>query len=207
MESIALQTSDNLVSTLEKYVQTLTVALGFRDQSTELHSGRVSGLALELGEACGLSLPEMTVLNIAAQLHDVGKIGIPDKILRKPARLEAEEWEIMKRHPLIGDAIIRATELEDAEQAAVAVRHHHERFNGQGYPDGLAGETIPLPSRIISIADSYDAMADPRAYHRARPHSAIMAILHEETGHKHDPQLMRVFDTIIDHSGLRASNH
>lgn len=202
-----MPTSNDLIPTLVKYTQALTVALGFRDQSTERHSGRVSGLALELGESCGLSQTEIAVLNIAARLHDVGKIGIPDQILRKPAKLDADEWEIMQRHPLIGDAIIRATDLEEAEQAALAVRHHHERFNGQGYPDGLAGDAIPLPSRIISIVDSYDAMADPRAYHRARSHDAIMDILHDETGNKHDPQLMRIFDAMIGHSELRTSNH
>ena len=98
-----------------------------------------------------------------------------------------------------------ATELDGAPEVALAIRHHHERYAGFGYPDGLSGEEIPICSRIISIADSYDAMAVTRTYHRARKHPEIMDILHDETGLKHDPELMRVFRDIIENSDFKAA--
>ena len=111
----------------------------------------------------------------------------------------------MKQHSEIGEKIIAATELEGSQQAALVIRHHHEHYNGQGYPDKLAGEYIPICSRIISIADSYDAMAVTRSYHHARTHQEIMDILRKETGEKHDPELMRIFGKIIESSKYKSA--
>lgn len=186
------------------YTKALSVALGFRDQSTQLHSERVQGLSAEIGQHCGLSGSELATLRIAASFHDIGKIGIPDHILLKPAGFDQAELEQMKQHTVIGEQIMAAIKLEGSQQAAQAIRHHHEHFDGKGYPDKLSGEGIPVLSRIISIADNYDAMAITRSYHRARVHEEIMAIMHDESGGKLDPALMLVFSGLIESSRHRA---
>jgi HD-GYP domain-containing protein (c-di-GMP phosphodiesterase class II) len=195
---------DPIFHALYTYTKALSVALGFRDLLTRLHSERVRALSMELGTSCGLPTKDMNALGIAASCHDVGKIGIPDHILLKPSKLDDAEWETMKTHSEIGETIIAATELAGSQQAALLIRHHHEHFDGKGYPEGLSGEDIPICSRVIAIADSYDAMAVTRAYHSARTHPQIMTILHEETGRKNDPELMRVFCKLIEVSKLKA---
>jgi len=167
----------------------------------------VQKLSATIGEEYGLDAEELEALKIAASFHDIGKIGIPDHILLKPSRFDALEWEKMKEHAEIGASIIASTELEGAELAANVIRHHHENFDGSGYPDRLAGDDIPICSRIIAIADSYDALAATRAYHNARKHKEIMAILHIENGNKYDPELMRIFCEFIETSRFKATNH
>ncbi|MEW6677719.1 MAG: HD domain-containing phosphohydrolase [Pseudomonadota bacterium] len=178
---------------LKKFTRALTLALNYRDLQTRSHSDRVSTLALRLGQACGLSSRELEYLAISASFHDIGKLGVPDNVLMKPGRLDQQEKELIERHCTIGAEIMLATEIDGAEEVAAAVRHHHEHFNGQGYPHRLAGNNIPLYSRIIGIADSYDAMIETRAYHRARSHEEALGVLLQETGRKHDPDLMRLF--------------
>ena len=146
----------------------------------------------------------MGVLRVGAAFHDMGKIGIPDHILLKPTEFDESEWAVMKLHPVIGAEILASTELDGSDFASLAIRHHHEHFDGGGYPDGLAGDQIPLPSRIIAIADAYDAMAVTRSYHSARTHNEVMSILSEETGVKFDPRLMKSFCEIIEDSPFRA---
>jgi response regulator RpfG family c-di-GMP phosphodiesterase len=196
---------DQIFNALLKYTKALSVALGYRDLLTRLHSERVQGLSADIGKFCGLSHEELNALNIAASFHDIGKIGTPDHILLKPSKFDEVEWEIMKQHSEIGEKIMLSTGIEGSQQAARLIRHHHEHYNGRGYPDKLSGEDIPICSRIISIADSYDAMAVTRSYHRARTHPEIMVILHEETGVKHDPELMRIFCEIIESSKFRTT--
>lgn len=200
-----MELEDPLFNALYMYTKALSVALGYRDLLTRLHSERVQGLSREIGVHCGLSRNELNALHIAASFHDIGKIGIPDHILLKPAQFDEAEWETMKQHSEIGEKIMAATELEGSHQAALLIRHHHEHYNGQGYPDKLSGANIPICARIISIADSYDAMAVTRSYHNARTHPEIMAILHEETGAKHDPELMSYFSEIIESSNYKAA--
>lgn len=187
------------------YSKALSVALCYRDQLTQLHSERVQNIAEAIGEACGLSESQLNALKIAASFHDIGKLGIPDNILLKPARFDEDEWKVMKRHSEIGAAIIAATELEGSEEAAFAILHHHEHFDGSGYPDGLTGEDIPISSRIISLADSYDAMAMTRSYHRPKTHVEIMLTMEKESGGKHDPHLMHVFCGIVENSDFKAA--
>lgn len=196
---------DPVYNILWKYTKALSVALGYRDALTRFHSERVLGLCEEIGVRRGLSAKQLGILKISAAFHDIGKIGIPDPILRKTAQLDDAEWEIMKQHAEMGEHIMAATELEGSHQASRVIRHHHEHYDGRGYPDGLSGDEIPICSRIVAIADSYDAMAVTRSYHSARTHKEIMAILHQETGEKHDPELMRVFCDVIEESKLRAS--
>ena len=131
-------------------------------------------------------------------------IGVPDNILLKPGSFNDAEWAVMKTHSQIGEKIIASTELEGSQKASKLIRHHHERFDGGGYPDRLEGERIPLCARIITITDSYDAMAMTRKYHTAKSHSEVMEILRQETGKKHDPELMAIFSEVIESSPLRA---
>jgi HD-GYP domain-containing protein (c-di-GMP phosphodiesterase class II) len=158
-----------------------------------------------MGLHCGLSTEELDILRIGASLHDIGKIGTPDRILLKLSQLDGTEWETMKEHSEIGEKILLATELEGSRQASLVVRHHHEHYNGQGYPDGRSGEAIPVQSRIVSIADSYDAMAVTRSYSRAKKHTEIMEVLRDEAGGKHDPQLLRVFCAVIECSEFKTA--
>jgi HD-GYP domain-containing protein (c-di-GMP phosphodiesterase class II) len=189
---------------LYQYTKALSVALGYRDPLTRLHSDRVQVLSTEIAYNCGLSVEIVQIIKIAASFHDIGKIGIPDHVLLKPGAFDNIEWIIMQKHPIIGEQIILSTELEGAKPVANLIRHHHEYINGQGYPDRLSGDDIPFGSRIISIADSYDAMAVARPYHTAKSHSEIMSILHSETDQKYDPQLMSIFEKVIEHSSYKS---
>ena len=190
---------------LYKHTKALLVALGQRDLLTRLHSERVLCLCEVIGMSIGLSSKELSVLKLAGGFHDLGKIGIPDAILMKSSKFEEAEWEIMKQHAEKGEQIMAATEIEGLQQVALVIRHHHEHYNGKGYPDNLSAEAIPISSRIISIADSYDALAATRSYHRGRTHTQIMDILQSETGAKHDPGLMQTFCEVIKSSEFRAT--
>lgn len=180
----------------------LSAALGKRDQYTESHCERVEFLCVELGRWCNLSLNKLKFLKVASKLHDVGKIGIPDRILLKPGRLDPDELAIMRTHAEIGQNICDKIPHPDALKIGYYIRCHHEAFNGSGYPDGLAGEEIPLISRIISLADSYDAMLTTRPYHQARTHEQVMDIMSEECGIKTDPILFGHFQQIVSKNSL-----
>lgn len=196
--------NDDIFEALFKYTKGLSVALGYRDLMTRLHSERVRDLSLMIGAHYGLNGHEIGALRIGSSFHDIGKIGIPDNILLKPGTLDTEEWDAMNRHSEIGEDIMRSTGIEGSRQAAIVIRHHHEHYDGGGYPDGLSGESIPICSRIISIADSYDAMAVTRPYQHSRDHAEIMKILRKENGKKFDPKFMEIFCEIIAHSPHRA---
>jgi response regulator RpfG family c-di-GMP phosphodiesterase len=138
-----------------------------------------------------------------AGFHDVGKIGIPDRVLKKLTRFNDDDWAVMREHRSRGERIIRAAELEDGETIALAVRHHHERWDGSGYPDGLGGDDIPILSRIVAIADTYDAMARMRLYKAEHTHDQIVQVLREEQGKQHDPNVSEKFLAIIEHSKVQ----
>lgn len=199
-----MEFADPRYRVLHRYTRALSVALGYRDPYTRIHSDRVLALASETGVRAGLSARELGVLSIGAVFHDIGKIGIRDSVLLKPGRLDSNESEEMKRRSELGANIIRSTEVDEADEVATVILHHHEAFDGSGYPAGLAGETIPVCSRIIGIADSYDAMALARPYHPALSHEEIIVILRNESGTKHAPELLRLFLEVIEHSEFRA---
>jgi HD-GYP domain-containing protein (c-di-GMP phosphodiesterase class II) len=193
--------------TSERHAQralALSIALSERDKGTSIHCDRVTGLSLEIGAQHGLPDRELQVLRLAAVLHDIGKIGIPDNVLLKPGKLTADEWEVMKAHSIKDHHIALALNHPDAETLAWVVRHHHERYDGSGYPDGLAGDSIPLLARIIALADCYDAMAEDRMYHRGRTHREIMEILAEGRGTHHSPEQLDAFSAVIETSAFRA---
>lgn len=178
---------------LLKYTQALAAALKARDESTRYHCERVVELALELGRDCALSSRELELLEFGASFHDVGKIGIPDHILRKQGPLNEEEWTLMQTHSEIGANILLETAFDCAPEVAAIVRHHHEHFDGGGYPDRLQGGGIPLLARILSVADSFDALSTPRAYHPGAEAAVILQIIEQEAGTKHDPDLVTRF--------------
>lgn len=184
---------EQLHRSLNLFSKPLNTALSERDVYTQCHSARVVAIAERLGRACGFSDDEIGTLKICASFHDIGKIGIPDHILLKPASFDEAEWQVMKDHPVIGERIIRAIDVEGADEVAQVVRHHHEHFDGGGYPDGLSGDAIPVFSRVLSIADSYDAMRTARTYHRERTHADVLVVLRSEEGGKHDPWLLDKF--------------
>lgn len=192
-------------SYLAQSTNALFLALDERDNHTQQHCDRVSILACDIGTGCGLSQKELNILAAGARFHDIGKIGIPDRVLLKPGPLTVEEWEVMKMHPVKGERLFRNTLHPHASEIATVIRHHHERFDGGGYPDNLSGDHIPLASRILALADIYDAMATTRPYHRARTHHEIMDFLLTEEGARLDPDILSRFPGIIEHSQARIS--
>jgi HD-GYP domain-containing protein (c-di-GMP phosphodiesterase class II) len=176
-------------------IMSLAAAVDARDSQTESHSRRVTELAVRLGEELELDPGSLRALRHGAELHDIGKIGVPDAILRKPGPLTEAEWELMQRHPMIGhDMIKHVSFLEDARPV---VRHHHERWDGQGYPDGLAGEDIPIAARIFALADAYDAITSDRPYRRGSdPEEALLRII-QDAGTHFDPMLVAAFVVML----------
>jgi putative nucleotidyltransferase with HDIG domain len=182
-----------------KVLLRLAAMLEAKDAHTLGHSRRVTRHAERIARDMGLSPEEVAKVRIAASMHDVGKVHTPRQILTKPGSLTERELEIMKRHPVDGARM--AAEMGDPEITAM-VRHHHERLDGSGYPDGLRGEQIPLGSRIISVADTFDAITSSRAYHKACSHRRALEVVSEEAGSRLDPDAAAAF--LRYYSGRRA---
>ncbi len=187
-------------------VESLLSALEIRDEYSRFHCDRVVRLATELGDECGILDSELDHLRISARFHDIGKIGIPDAVLLKPAHLTDNEWDTMKTHSELGERIIKEVSFPDNDDIATVIRHHHESFDGSGYPDGLRGDNIPLLCRIHLIVDAYDAMSTTRPYQKARSHAQIMEILDSESGKKFDPQIFHKFSRMIEHCPARIQD-
>ncbi len=175
-------------------VDCITSALDARDPYTGDHSRRVSDMACAICELMGLSQKEYDETHIAAHLHDIGKIGVPDAILLKPSSLNDEEWAIMKKHPQIGADIL--SKSPHFSRISAIILHHHERFDGKGYPFGAKGEEIPLGARIIAVCDSIDAMASARAYRKALPIEICRSEIERNVGLMYDPD---VANLILSH--------
>jgi putative nucleotidyltransferase with HDIG domain len=166
-------------------VLALVAAVEAKDVYTQNHSLHVAVFAEQIALAADLSAAQVELIRIAAILHDVGKIGIPDAILSKPGPLTPEELTVMRRHPSIGVTILQS--LESVEAALPLILYHHENFDGSGYPEGLAGEEIPLGARVIRIADSLDAMTSPRVYKHALPLAVAIREIEKGRGTQFDP--------------------
>ena len=184
---------DSTVS--EKTARALIEPLESRDPYIAEHIEAVSRLALQLGSKMSLSPDQLDALTLAALLHDVGKLGVPDSILHKPGRLTDEEYGIIKRHPVLGADMLAP--VEELAPAVPAVRHHHERFDGRGYPDGLRGEDIPLVARIISVADAFDSMIRGRPYGYEISREAALEEIERGSGTQFDPRVVRALLEVV----------
>ena len=175
-------------------LKALAQALETRDAETHGHSERVVTFSLRLGRELGLDKEQMKALEFGSLLHDIGKIGVPDAILRKPAQLTSEEWVKMREHPLHGQQILR--EIRFLEGAARVVAQHHEKWDGSGYPLGLTGEEIDMNARIFAVADAFDAMTSDRVYRAGRSYEVAAAELDRCTSQQFDPRVVTAFHRV-----------
>jgi putative two-component system response regulator len=186
------------VNRLESVVVTLARAVEDRDHTSAGLSEKVAHWAMQLGTAIELPEDQLTLLYRAALLHDVGTVSVPVDVLSKQGRLDPGEFSQVKRHPVVGEEILAA--LPSAEQVLPAVRHHHERIDGAGYPDGLGGEDIPLFARIIAIADAFVAMSNDRPYRARRPRDEVIRTLRQGEGKQWDAALVERFLRLVEQS-------
>ena len=183
-----LSAIDSLVRTMEE-----------RDPYTAGHSLRVRCYALRLADALGVPARQRKLLSLAAKLHDIGKVGVPEAVLNKPAALTDEEYHLVREHPVIGERIL--TPIIRNPEVLAGIRGHHERLDGTGYPDGLSGARIPLLARLISIPDCFDALTTSRAYRAAMPLSRAVEILRAGAGVHFEPEFVYTFvDNVIPHA-------
>jgi cyclic di-GMP phosphodiesterase len=187
-----------------KAVAALANAVEAKDPNTEQHCQRLANLAARLGAQTGLDGIELEAVAYGALLHDVGKIGVPEAILTKPTPLDSDEWDVMRRHPEIGERICEP--LASAGTFTPIVRHHHERWDGRGYPDGLRGEAIPLGARIVGLVDAFDAMTHDRPYRRALATPVAVNELWRESGAQFDRALVPLFVMELERDAERVSS-
>ena len=202
MGAISLQNArltDQLNEMYMSVVQCLAGAVDAKDPYTHNHSARVSAMSVRIAQHMGGFSPHaVRDLRLAALVHDVGKIGVPESILCKPSRVTEEEWALMQKHPEMGAKIL--SQVKQLEKIAMVVLYHHERYDGNGYPAGLTGEEIPLHSRIISVADTYDAITTARSYRDGRDHDEAVAEIKRSTGTQLDPAIVNAFlEVVRDH--------
>jgi putative two-component system response regulator len=171
----------------------LALAADFKDDDTGIHIVRIAYLAEQLALRMGESAGFARLLRDAAPMHDIGKIGIPDNVLKKPGPLDAEEWTVMRKHPAIGAQILGQSRIALFQMASQVALTHHERWDGAGYPAALAGDAIPLCGRIVAVVDFFDALTMDRVYRKALPDDLALGMLAEQRGHAFDPRLVDCF--------------
>lgn len=194
------QTKTQIVKDLSelfyKTIKSIAYALDAKDEYTHGHSLRVTLYSLALAKKMNLSEETLEEIETTGLLHDIGKIAIPDKILLKPGKLTDEEFAVIKKHPEMGKKLVDS--IEKLNIVSSWLKSHHERYDGKGYPDGLAGEAIPISSRIIAIADTYDAMTSTRSYRKALSHEEAIEEIKRCSGSQFDPNLTELFISISD---------
>ena len=188
------------------YVQTvrvLALALDARDPYTGGHVDRVARYAVALGRALGWSDETLRDLEVSALLHDIGKIGVPDAVLRKKEALDDDEWTLMRQHPVLGASMLAG--LTALQSALPGILHHHERYDGRGYPDGLSGDAIPAPARVVAIADAFDAMLTTRPYRVGLSLSFAIGELRRCAGPQFDPRYTGAFLELVEQGLLEIA--
>lgn len=198
--------AQELLSSRLHAIQCLGKAAEYRDNETGLHVLRMSKTATRVAQELGWSDDQCELLSHASPMHDIGKIGIPDHVLLKPAPLNAEEWVIMRTHTTIGAQILSVSDSELFQTAAEIAATHHERWDGAGYPHGLAGEAIPIMSRVVAISDTFDALISTRPYKSAWPIERAVDYIRLNRGKQFDPRITDAFLSCID-DVLSISNH
>ena len=168
----------------------------FRDEETGFHLIRMSRYSRLIASAIGMERDEVETVELAAPLHDIGKIGIPDQILLKAEKLDDTEWQVMRRHPVIGHEILKGSASKYVRMGALIALGHHEKYDGSGYPNGLVGDHIPLCARIVAVADVYDALTSPRPYKQAWPSEKAVEYLDAQRGRHFDPNLVAAFASV-----------
>ncbi len=195
----ALKETDKFSDELRKdyvvVIRTLLEAIEILDTYGQGHSGRVAKYSLSIAEKLGLSLEEMRNIELSALLHDIGKIGVGSAILGKTGRLNERESFMVRKHAILGESIVQSIEFLQA--ARPLIRHHHERYDGQGYPDGLSGKEIPLGARILSVAEAYDSITSNSPYRQALPSKEAVKELEKGAGSQFDPLIVETFTRIL----------
>jgi HD-GYP domain-containing protein (c-di-GMP phosphodiesterase class II) len=191
----AVEPTDTIASGFD-VLQGLVLAVDTKDRYTKRHSDDVARYAVFLAQRLGLEPEFIRTIHTAGLLHDVGKIGIPDSILRKPGKLTSDEFDVVKQHVALGDMIVR--DLADIDMIRSGIRHHHERWDGDGYLDRLAGESIPLIARILAVGDAFSAMTTTRPYRKALDIREALTRLGDAAGSQLDEDLVRAFVTGIE---------
>ena len=197
LEGLVRERTAELREAQFEIVRRLAQAAESRDEETGQHIDRISRMCGQLARAAGLSDAEAELIGEASALHDTGKIGIPDAVLLKPGKLSAEEWDIMRRHPEIGARMLENSSSPLMQRAETIALTHHERWDGTGYPAGLAGADIPLEGRICAVCDVFDALLSPRVYKPAWPLEEVLAELERQRGSQFDPELVDVFLELV----------
>lgn len=190
-----LESCQQMRRTVLQLVTAFSKLVEVKDYYTEAHSLHIAELALQVGLRLGLSRHQLDQLTYAALLHDIGKIGIPDAVLHKPGPLSSEEWALVRRHPSLGRMALE--EIDMLREAALIVEQHHERFDGSGYPHGLAGDAIRIEARIIAVVDAYDAMVSARPYRRALSREEALEELRRCAGRQFDPRVVEALVSVV----------
>ena len=193
LERMVRQRTQELQVTRRQIIRRLGRAAEFKDNETGNHVLRMSHYARLIAVAYGLGSEASDIILNTAPMHDIGKIGIPDTILLKPGRLDERDWQVMRQHPVMGAEIIGQHENELLETARIIALSHHEKWDGSGYPYGLAGEAIPIEGRIVAIADVFDALVSARPYKTAYSVEDSMAYMNSQAGQHFDPELLQAF--------------
>jgi HD-GYP domain-containing protein (c-di-GMP phosphodiesterase class II) len=192
LESLRIKQLEEQASALRtSVICAFNQLLDLKDLNTGVHSTRLAEWGMRVGQELGLEEAELQNLEVAALLHDIGKVGVPDSILRKPGRLDPEEYALMKKHSEYGWGVLRM--LPGFERAALDILHHHESFDGKGYPAGLKGAEIPVVSRIVCVIDAFDAMVSSRPYRIGLPYEEAVRRLNEASGTQFDPTVVKSF--------------
>jgi putative two-component system response regulator len=193
-----LERAESVLFALARIIET-------RDPSTHGHCERISALSMGLGQYMGLNAEQLSALKLAGVVHDIGKFSIPDAILLKPAPLSREEWRLMREHPVVGERI--CAPLRSFSLALPIIRHHHEKRDGSGYPDGLRGDDIPITARILQIADIYDALTSVRPYKCGMSTTDAIRTMREEVGKGWwDPFVLDAFEHFLEEGGTDLAN-